>query len=306
MRWLRQADLTRVDGPQELLTCLLAILGKPPPHEGLAALRLWGQTGDRPAAWMAAADPVYLEPRRDDLVLHALDHAHLGAGELRDLFDHLQTVLGPDGSSGFARVGYRGYLNVAEPIATAELSAATIDGRSPDSYLPAGINAAGQRKILSEIEMALHEQVVNVAREAAGRVPVNSLWIWGGGTAPLQVADPHPPLFSDDALLLGYWSSKTAHTESWPGTIAACLAASVAGFVAVVPDDAGDASLPELLRELKSALRSGRLSKLTLLFRDGVRADVRRAYALRVWRRHNTLLDAESGDSDSRQNGVMA
>ena len=71
--WLSRATLSRANEPKELLATVLDALNRPYPEQGLAALRMWGQTGDRPTVWLAAADPVYLEPRLDHLCLHALD-----------------------------------------------------------------------------------------------------------------------------------------------------------------------------------------------------------------------------------------
>ena len=67
LRWLSQAQLEKVRAPENLLAQVLGAIGREQPIEGLAALRMWGQTGDRPGTWIAAADPVYMEPRLDRL-----------------------------------------------------------------------------------------------------------------------------------------------------------------------------------------------------------------------------------------------
>ena len=294
--WLARADLARVDGPTEWLARILGELGLSCPNDGMAALRFWGQTGDRPTAWIAGADPVYLEPRLDHLALFSLSGKTLPPGDLRPLIDHLQSSLAGDGDFGFARVRSCAYLTAQEPLATAELPAYAIDRRPPDDFLPSGEVAARHRKLSSEIEMALHEHEVNVERENEGLQPVNALWIWGGGYAPDQATVPHPPLFSDDPLLTGYWLSKTGVAESWPGSIDACLEVAVAGFVAVTPaSDDDDDVLESCLHELRVALNARRISTLTLLFRDGVCARVRRSQKLRLWRRRNTIIDGTDG-----------
>jgi len=48
--------------------------------------------------------------------------------------------------------------------------------------------------------MVLYEHPVNVAREQRGEAPVNSLWIWGGGTAPM-VQKRYDKMRVDDPLL---------------------------------------------------------------------------------------------------------
>lgn len=289
--WLARADLTLETEPRELLAQLTDELGLPYPAEGLAALRMWGQTGDRPTIWIAAADPVYLEPRLDHLCLHALRDTSVPSSDLRPLFDHLQQTLAKDKRFGFARLGSNGYLRADQPISTSSLPAYVVDQREPGKFLPTGEHTARHRNILSEIEMALHEHAVNERRIIEGKQPVNSLWLWGGGKAPERTTRPQPPLFADDPLLSGYWESATAVNDAWPGTFAACAEASLHGFVAVTPgDDLRSETLRAYLLELRQLLRSKRVSRLILLFRDGLRAEVRRSHTFKFWRRDNELL----------------
>ena len=248
--WLSQSDLSFDASRRESLASIVTELGMPYPDQGLAALRMWGQTGDRPA------------------------------------------TLEGDDQFGFTRLGPHGYLSSPQPIATAAVSADVVDQDKPDEYLPDGDGADRFRNLVSEIEMALHDHDINQARQAGGLRPVNSLWLWGGGIAPQQATRPQPPLFSDDALSTGYWYSATAVAEPWLGSIEACLENSVAGFVAQVPDDIETPVLETVLQGLRSALRADRLSGLTLLFRDGLRAHIRRSHALRVWRRTSHWLAA--------------
>ena len=290
--WLAQSDLTHEPGPKELLARVIQETGLPYPEQGFAALRMWGQTGDRPTKWIAAADPVYLEPRLDHLCLHALRGTGVEASQMRALIDHLQATLAVGTEYGFTRLGSYGYLSSKSPVATATMPAYVVDQQRPDEFLPAGGDTAAHRNLLSEIEMALHEHEVNLVREANGQLPINSLWLWGGGTTPEQITRAQPPLYSDDALLTGYWYSGTGVAEPWLGSITACIDQSVSGFVAETPEfDDRPELLESCLRELREALRSGRLSSLTLLFRDGLRAHVRRSHALRVWRRGSRLLE---------------
>ncbi len=161
----------------------------------------------------------------------------------------------------------------------------------PNEYQPAGEGADAYRRLVSEVEMSLHEHDVNMRRENEGLQPVNSFWIWGGGFAPEQETVPHPPLFTDEPLLTGYWLSKTGVGANWPGDIASCVEASVAGFVAVAPDLDNPDLLGSCLAELRELLHSRRLSSLTLMFRDGIEAVVKASHQRRVWRRTSELLD---------------
>ena len=62
------------------------------------------------------------------------------------------------------------------------------------------------------------------------------------------------------------------------------------GFVAVTPEeDMTPVSLVTYLQELRVLLNRKRVSRLILLSRDGLRAEVRRSYTLKFWRRDNEL-----------------
>jgi hypothetical protein len=291
--WLAQAELVRVPSDVELLSQLTGVLDLPYPQEGLAALRMWGQTGERPMAWIAAADPVYLEPRLDHLCLHDLSGDLVAPQEFRALIEHLQATLAGDRQFGFIRLGQHGYLSAASPMPTAQVPAYVVNQRVPSDYLPAGKEAAAYRNLLSEVEMSLHDQEFNQRRISGGKPPVNSLWFWGGGQAPAPTTKSLPPLFCDDPLLLGYWDSTNSSASLWPGTIADCLKVSQdAGFVAVTPADEDSPDfLEHCLRQLRAALRQKQVDRLTLLFRDGLRADIVRSQRLRFWRRNSRLLD---------------
>ncbi len=292
LRWLSRGRLEQVPAPFEPLAEVLPMLGKKYPVEGLAALRMWGQTGDRPGAWIAAADPVCLQPQLDRLFLHALGPADVSRPELRRLYDALQETLGGDGSLGFARLGSCGYIRRERPMVTSAVPASLLHRQNPASALPSADVAAETLNLISEIEMALHAQPDNAERQSRGQPPVNSLWIWGGGYAPERSRVPLPPLYADEPLLRGYWASVSGLAEPWPGSIAACLDAAPAGFVASVPpvQDRGD-TLDTELAALRNALWAGRLRRVLLMSADGVRLTLQRSDRIRIWRRIAPLLE---------------
>jgi len=276
-----------------MLAAVLPEIGHPVPAQGLAALRFWGQSGDRPDGWMAAADPVHFEARLDHLRLFALRGDAVSRPDLRVLFACLQHTLGDDEGNAFASIGRLGYLRGHAPIATAAVSAGVIDGYPPDDYAPGGDRAAAHDKLLGELQLALHDHEVNLQRVAAGERPVNSVWFWGGGTAPQQVRRSIPTLFADDPLFRGYWYSCTGAIENWTENTEKCLGIAPDGFVAVVPDQPADPQ-PSLMTDYLESLRHvcirGDLRRLTMLFRDGMSIEIRTHDALRFWRKMSPLL----------------
>jgi hypothetical protein len=295
-RWLSRGRLSRQSPTDELLYSIAELVGHDAREDGLAALQFWGQTGERSASWMAAADPVHLEARLDHLFLHDLRGEMMPMSDLRPIFDFLQTTFGSD-SVGFARLGHHGYLRGEQELATASVSARAIDGLRPDDFMPKqGVDdkADEYHHLSSEIQMALHEHEVNISRVAAGLPEVNSLWLWGGGRAPEVVAEPIFPLFGGDSLFKGFWLSRTGIVEDWSGNFDSCIELAVKGFVAITPDPgAGETeSVDSYLGQLKKLLSAGKVAQLTLLFRDGLRADIKAIDAYRFWRRESPQLMA--------------
>lgn len=145
-----------------------------------------GVAGD--TYWLRA-DPVHLRVMRDRIVLadsSALDLTRDEADALaRTIGDHFGAALNPQ-----ALHPHRWYLRYAEApqLTTTPLSLAV--GCDIDPLLPQGPDAMRFRAELNELQMLLHEHPVNLAREARGALPVNSLWLWGGGRLPVACATP--------------------------------------------------------------------------------------------------------------------
>lgn len=294
-RWVSKGRLQYIEPAHEILHAVLQLIDHDAGGAGLAALRFWGQTGERSSAWMAAAEPVHLEARLDHLRLHALRGAHMPTADLSSIVDHLQLTLGSD-EHEFARIANHAYLRAAHVIASARDSAQFVDGQRPDECMPiAGSGKAAERhdRLVSEIQMALHEHAVNIAREQLGQRVVNSIWFWGGGTAPEITVQPILPVFTDDPLFKGFWLSRTGLAEPWADGFNACLEFAERGFVAITPERQvdGEQEPPDLyLRQLQELLERKKIKRLTLLFRDGLRAEINTADAYRFWRRESSLL----------------
>ena len=275
-----------------MIHVVLGAIGQNTGADGLAALRLWGQMGERSAAWVAAADPVHLEARLDHLCLHALEGSQADLTDLRSIFDFLQSTFGSD-ELAFVRIGRCTYLRGDSPVASAAVSSVLIDGLPPDEFMPLGPAAETHHRLLSEVQMALHEHSVNTAREVHGLQPINSIWLWGGGRAPDPTVQPILPLFADDPLFRGFWLSRSGLAEPWTNDFAVCAELAEKGFVAVTPRpwQRDDAESPDqYLAALQDLQKRSKIDCLTLLFRDGLRADINYGDRFRLWRRESSLL----------------
>ena len=295
-RWLSSGLLHYLKPAGEILHRLVELMGHNACTDGLAALRFWGQTGDRSAAWIAAVELVHLEARLDHLCLYALHGPQMPMSDLRPIFDFLQQTFGSD-RYAFARIGHNAYLRGDLEMASARVSAKFVDGRSPDEMMPRrGGKDSGtemHHRLVSEVQMALHEHEINVAREKAGRPAANSIWIWGGGTAAQATSEPVMPLFCDDPLFKGYWLSRNGRVEPWPKGFEPCIQRAKNGFVAVTPEiivDGQPEAPDRYLYGLKKLLKSKKIKRLTLLFRDGLQIELGNRDVYRFWRRESRQL----------------
>lgn len=159
--------------------------------------------------WLRA-DPVHLAVMRDRIVLSDNATLKLGQDEADALAASIAAHFGVDFSPQPLRP-QRWYLRLpqAPQLETTPLSGAT--GRDIDPLLPRGADALHYRTLMNELQMLLHAHPVNLAREARGELPVNSLWLWGGGTLP-EVAPCGLRLAADvaDARMLASFAGATA------------------------------------------------------------------------------------------------
>lgn len=156
-----------------------------------AAMRRYGLPTEQ--GWWFILNPVHFHIARDHLVL--TDARQLGANEeeSRALFDAAQplfeeegrTLLYGDAHAWFVRADDWQGLQTATPDAAC--------GHNIDIWLPKGDAERVWRKLQNEVQMHWHIHAVNDAREARGARPINSLWLWGGTPASLQVTPPRAP-----------------------------------------------------------------------------------------------------------------
>jgi hypothetical protein len=149
--------------------------------------------------WLRA-DPVHVRAQRDELRLAdaaILDATREDAGQL---IAALNAHFGADGLEFIAPHPDRWYLQLAKApvLATHTLSEAA--GADITRLMPAGAEALEWHRIGNEIQMLLHGHPVNAEREARGALPINSVWLWGGGIEPPVPARHFGAVWSGDAL----------------------------------------------------------------------------------------------------------
>ena len=270
--------------------CLLADGGAPGKHH-----------------WLRA-DPVHLRLEGNRLVLADSGMFALSRQEAGRLADSLNAHFSADGLVFFPLRPDRWYLRVERAPALQTTALPEAAGRSIDALLPRGADAPLWRARLNDIQMLLHGHAVNEQREAAGQLPVNSVWLWGGGDLPDALRAPFNAVWSGDAFAAGLAQAAQVAAHALPDSAADLLRASANKGVNLILLDRlrsaahyGDAqgwreALTRLERDwfapLLQALRQERIGMLSLhapgpegaLSVETTRGDLRR-----FWRRVRPL-----------------
>lgn len=190
--WLGRAE--RLAAPPNFLA---SAFGLPAPLP-TAALRKLGAGRTAPGTCLCL-DPVHWAVRREGITLTAV---HLDADEADALIADLQPWLADWGSLG-ASAPNHWELVLDRPLDLATRPLPHCLGLPIDPALPGGPDGQTWRRLLADVQTFLHTHPVNRQRDALGRPVINSLWPWGAGSLPEQVACPYAVIWGTDPHLAG-------------------------------------------------------------------------------------------------------
>jgi hypothetical protein len=255
-------------------------------------------------AWWLRADPVYLQPHRDTLVMASADNLNIRQAEADQLVREILGVFTEDGWVLKAPRPDRWYL---QPVPTPDMRTTHIDlvrGRNIYPALPSGPDGRKWHTILNELQILLHTSAVNIERESRGELPINSLWFWGGGKLPVIKESDWVRFWGDQTLGLALARlAQIPHTRR-PATAGQWLAEAEAGDHLVVLDQALQAQRQghheswrdfvaqfdtQWIDPLIHALDRGQLKGLTLVMDNCRQFSVTSKHLRRWWRRSRNL-----------------
>lgn len=276
---------------------LLKAWGLPDGAAGTAAWCLLGEGEDPGRRHWLRMDPVHLVADRANLLLAPLRPGSLGADEAAALAATLRAHL--DGTGAELRIPHpqRWYLGFETVPDLQTVSVSRAAGVLDASRLPGGEDSATWRRLLTEIQMLLHDHPVNAAREDGGRPAVNGVWLWGGPHA----ATACPPargttVWSDLPLARGIARAAGDASHPLPVSGRELLATGRRGDSATVVLDVADSDAVSIEREwvapAHDALASGRAAEIRLWLLPPGRPAARNATrsALRKWWRRTRAL----------------
>lgn len=258
------------------------------------------ETGQSRVDWCMRADPVFLVPGQNSLMLMADGRElQLGAEESRDLIAELNRHFTESGLRFEAPNAEHWYVFAdRQRVRTTPLS--QVRGRSLTGRLPEGEDGVYWNAVLAELQMLLHGLNVNFHRASVNLPQVNSLWFWGAGRMPDVPVGQWTRVWSHDALLMGLADASGVARADLPADGSEWLARAEAGSHLLVVD-ALSSQLPDIpqaawstvmqalepmwWQPLFQALRSGRLDSLSLYPLNGQVYRLDRGAARRWWRR---------------------
>lgn len=245
-----------------------------------------------PAPGLYRADPVYLQPDPNHLILFDAPQLALDESAADALLADLNA-----GFEGEGVVFVRGtsaerwYVELGDIAPPVTFSPRALRGMAVEPFLP---DTQGWRRlnlIMTQAQMILHQSPINDCREQAGQSPVNSIWLWGAGAPPTVGTAAPRKLYAREATtaaLAGHFAIPCSVED---GALAADLAenwGNDAGDIAVVHEfeaapGAAAAFAETVFTPALRALRARRLAEIVVRTCDA-EFRLQRWHAWRVWR----------------------
>lgn len=237
----------------------------------LAAIAASADSLEATHAYWLRADPVNLVLQRDcfslgepvPLAVEAA-HAELIIASLNEHFsqdaggDDLEFMIGKSGA-WYLRAQQKQNMSTTLPSVAMH--------KNVHHFLPQGEAAAKWVTRLNEVQMLLHEHPANQARESKRELPINSIWLSGGGSLPaynhLDVAEYAANLFLANSVLyqgIAQWAGLSF--QAVPANLDAVLQNKVAHVRLQLP---ATADLDEAwFKPLLQALKDKKITQLIL------------------------------------------
>lgn len=133
--------------------------------------------------WLRS-DPVTLWADMARVFMTSHGFADLDPYERNEIENCIRTVLLEEGIDLHADHPERWCIALNEPLDFEFTPLDSALGMDLADALPGHPQAQYWRRVLNEIQVALHNCPVNVRRRQTGRQQINSVWFWGGGLIP--------------------------------------------------------------------------------------------------------------------------
>src|SRR5450830_1833175 len=260
----------------------------------IAAISLLGESQAPDKDYYLMAYPVHLVLQRDYFSLYPLDLTVVSEAELQALIMLLNQHFNRDGlqfiASKSVNNGRQGfYLKLSKnPEISTTLPELAI-GRDIRQHMPQGKGMANWHGILNEIQMLLHDHAINQSREQNGLVPINSVWLSGGGVDQPSQKAVKKTIFAKSMLLRGLALINGLEAMAMPESASQLL--SKEPDILLEINETSDMQNFDF-NSLMKALRLGNLKKINLYIEHQgqvLQANIKRIDTFKFWRKIKPL-----------------
>jgi hypothetical protein len=177
-----------------------------------------GEGLDPGTAYWLCADPVHLQLQSDHFSVIADAAKAINLEQARQLTDTLNQHFSSEGIRFSAPRVDRWYLHVEAPPDLGTCSLSETMGKNALHTMFQGSDALQWRGRINEIQMLLHDHPVNLELEKRGYLPLNSLWLWGGGVLPSRMEPNAAAVWAHDPFTCGLAKAHGAPLEQLPAS----------------------------------------------------------------------------------------
>jgi len=268
-----------------------------------AAISRLAEGGERDDAFWLHADPVFLKATADRLLLFDAEMLDIRPDDADALVALFNQHFSQDGWHLEAPHSNRWYLRLPTPSVLKTSPLADVVGRNIDQYLPSGEEAKQWRSVLNEVQMLFHSAAANMQREVDHLLPINGIWLSGGGCLPKAVKKDFAAVMADDVLSQGFSQLagidchplaldglKQRHAEgsflvTYSSLLRPVLAADPQGWVDVLSEFECWANV------LQRMLQKKEIKRLSLYPCDGRVFQIERRGLRRFWKSRQSIVD---------------
>lgn len=305
--WLARSDL-KISAARGLEPALFQLFDSEIPTEGdlpVAAVTRVLDLGVIDNGWWLRADPVHLRPERDRLVLADSQILDLTQNEASGLVAEIMEHYKADGWLLKAARPGRWYLKPPRAPKMITTPLPEVVGHDIHPSLPQGKDGKAWHTVLNEMQILLHTAKVNDERERHGKLPINSLWFWGGGRLPKLNPVAWTQLWSEEPLSLAFARLAQVPSRAQPADFEVWRRQADRGGEQLIVLDGlrmtqqyadeptWAAAMTQLehqwIAPLFAAVRAGTLAQASLVADNGRQYRLTRRSTRRWWRRRQPL-----------------
>ena len=236
-------------------------------QHGLAAAALsWrGEGGVRRRGTCLHVEPVHFQAGMDDV--RCLIPSPLTAEQSAQIMQSLQPLLSLAGfellhATEDASGGWYLWCDRELQLTTFSLRG-NLSARLFD-LMPQGADSGELRRLLTEVQMLLHDHPVNQQCEARGLLPVNALWFWGNAPLGLVIRPFSSRVISNSAYVRGLCEHLEVDCWPLPPDAQSILDLDAEQLLVVLPADTLTGIETQWLQPLYAALLRGQIKRLDL------------------------------------------